>query len=185
MNFALSVRAAPPPKVGIGEGTAGVRGSRPEGEVAVAIAGFDGGAGLTLVRAPNRKEVGVGMDGHTSFTLTFPAVEISDVRPGWTIRLWLAARLFSHILLFFIASSPANWPGTGTGGALRMLGSTIESREPLLRCGWNVRWLGGCLRDVGRLVEALDILLENDADSFCQVELELLYAPPVDGVAGD
>lgn len=37
-----------------------------------------------------------------------------------------------------------------------------------------------------RLEEALDILLENEDDgSFCQPEVELLYAPAVDGVAGD
>lgn len=105
MNFALSVTAVPLPRGGIGEGTAGVRGGRPEGEVAVAIAAFGGGGGPTPARAPNLKEVGVGMEGHASFAVTL--LDTSDVRPGWTIRLELAARLFNHIPLFFMASSPA------------------------------------------------------------------------------
>lgn len=106
MNLALSVTAVPLPSGGIGEGAAGVRGRRPEGELAVAIGAFGGGGGFTPARAPNRNEVGVGMDGHVSLTVTL--LDTSDVRPGWTTRLVLAARLFCHIPLFFMASSAAN-----------------------------------------------------------------------------
>ena len=136
MNLAFSAtEPVDAPSVGMGDGTAGVMGSRAEGDLAPDTFGFEVGRGGGTIACESRRVVGVGIDGHSSEPLM-----ARGVRSGVAGPVLCEGRSCDDEDAREIQEAPAaGWggrggiirPGTGTGGALRMLGAIFASNDDL------------------------------------------------------